>query len=350
VLDRRLDWSGTRVGVTGGTGFLGFQLVKQLLAHNARVRIVALPPRPGHPVHNLGGVEGYYGDVRDPDLVRAALADCDVIFHTAGSVAAWGPALTVMREIHERGTSNILAAARPGARIVHTSSIVAVGGTPNGQVLDEDSPFTVDDLAIDYVHAKRAAERLALAAAAKGRDVVVVNPGYLIGPEDYEGSVMGRLCVRAWKGRLPVAPPGGFNLVDVRDVAQGHLLAAQHGRAGVRYILGGENHSSRSLLALLADLAGLAPRAIPTLPPWLMKTLAVVAEARGRLTSREPYPSFQHARLNRLFWFVRSDRARRELGYECRPVRQSLLEAYHWHSARKSLSLRGITRLWMRAA
>src|SRR5439155_20560421 len=118
-------------------------------------------------------------------------------------------------------------------------------------------------LQVDYVRAKRAAEQAALNAARGGQDVVVVNPGYLLGPDDHEPSVMGRMCVRAWKGRLPLAAPGGYNLVDVRDVAVGHLLAAEHGQSGQRYILGGENLRIQDFLRRLATVAGLRPRAGP---------------------------------------------------------------------------------------
>src|SRR5262249_22116390 len=151
----------------------------------------------------------------------------------------------------------LLAACEREARVVHTSSVVAVGATMSRRILDEESPFELGDLRIDYVHAKRNAEQVALAAAASGKDVVVVNPAYLLGPDDLEPSVIGRFCVRFWRGLMPLAPPGGINLVDVRDAALGHLLAAERGLAGRRYILGGENHSFASLMQLLTAPAGL---------------------------------------------------------------------------------------------
>ena len=116
-------------------------------------------------------------------------------------------------------------------------------------------------------------------AAASGRDVVVTNPGYLLGPEDHQRSVMGRFCKRYWKGRIPIAPPGGFNLVDVRDAARGHLLAAERGLTGRRYILGGENRTFPEFMALLAEVGGMSPRAIPSIPPWTMSALARFCEA-----------------------------------------------------------------------
>jgi dihydroflavonol-4-reductase len=180
--------------------------------------------------------------------------------------------------------------------------------------------------------------------------VVVVNPAYLVGPEDHERSVMGRTCVRFWKGRLPLAPPGGFNLVDVRDVAAGHLLAAEHGRAGRRYLLGGEDHSFVSFLRLLADAAGLRPRWLPRLGTWGLAVLAVLAEGRARVFGKEAYPSFGHVRLNRHDWFCTSDRARVELGYEARPLRQTLADAYEWFRRQDGLALRGVQRWWMRPA
>ena len=178
--------------------------------------------------------------------------------------------------------------------------------------------------------------------------MVVTNPGYLVGPEDFERSVMGRFCVRYWRGMLPIAPPGGLNLVDVRDVARGHLLAAEHGRSGRRYILGGENRTFTEFMAALADAVGFRPRATPVLPYWGMSALAGCGEFRSWLTRRHPYPSMQHARLNRYHWFYRSDRARPELGYTSRPLAESLADTFRWYSTRKTLKPRGAGRWWMR--
>jgi dihydroflavonol-4-reductase len=341
-------WSRRRVCVTGGTGFLGHHLVTALRELGAHVRAFALPPSAGHPLAELAGVETIWGDLLDPAAVRRAVAGCDVVFHTAGTVAVWGPALGRMHAVHVGGTRAVLAAAI-GARVVHTSSIVAVGASRRGRVFTEDDPFPFARLKINYVRAKRSAEEEALAAARAGRDVVVVNPGYLLGPEDYEPSVMGRVCIRAWKGRLAVAAPGGYNLVDVRDVAAGHLLAAERGASGRRYILGGENLRMPEFLRRLAAAAGLRPRAVPALPVAALWLAAGIAEGRARLfTGREPYPAFQHVRLNRYDWFCSSARSEQELGYRARPLDETLRDAYRWHADNGRLSLRGLRRWWMR--
>jgi dihydroflavonol-4-reductase len=342
-------WRGRPVVVTGGTGFLGWHIVRQLVTLGARVRAFALPPRPDHPIHNLSSVELVTGDLLDQAAVGRALADRDIVFHTAGVVAVWGPGLTVMDAVHGQGTANVLAAAA-NARIVHTSSIVAVGATTNGDVLDEDSTFNLARLPVRYVQSKRAAEELALAAAGNGRDVIVTNPGYLVGPDDPERSVMGRMCRRFWRGRIPVAPPGGFNLVDVRDVATGHLLAAERGIAGRRYILGGENLSLAEFMRMLAMSAGWRPRAVPTVPRWLVTAVAELSELRARVTRQEPYPSRQGARMHRYCWFVRSARAEGELGYTARPLAATLWDAYAWYAANGLGKVLGINRWWLRPA
>lgn len=343
-------WKDKQVCVTGGTGFLGYHLVQQLCAAGAQVRTLALATPPEHPLADLADVEQFSGDVRDTALVRRATAGCAVVFHTAGIVASSGPQLRLMHSVHVDGTRTVLAEMPATARLVHTSSITAVGAARRGRPATEETAFDLHDFAVDYVHAKRAAEHVALAGAKNGRDVVVANPAYLVGPEDYEGSVMGRFCLRFWKGRLPVAPPGGLNLVDVRDVAAGHLLAAERGRSGRRYILGGEDYSFRDFMGLLADVARLRPRLLPCWPGWALNGAAVLAELRGWLTHKEPYPALQHVRLNRVHWYVRSDRAVRELGYTARPLDRSLAETYRWYGTRTPLRLRGFNRWWMRAA
>ncbi len=340
-------WNHRRVCVTGGSGFLAFHLVQQLRELGARVRVFGFAPRPDHPLHQWRDVESVVGDVLDRDAVQRAVGDCEVVFHTAGLVAVWGPALAKMHAVHVEGTRNVVASA-PHATIVHTSSIVAVGAGRRGEVLDEDSPFNLDGLPIDYVQAKRNAEQVALDAAHAGQRVIVTNPGYLLGPDDLEPSVMGRFCARVWKGRVPIAPPGGFNLVDVRDVARGHLLAAERGQSGRRYILGGENWTMKEFILRLAKVAGHRPRVVPTLPNWLLGLFASLGEKRSTWTGKEPYPSYQQARLNRFQWFYRSDRAVHELGYEPRPLDETLADAHRWHGEHGLGALRGFNRWWLR--
>jgi dihydroflavonol-4-reductase len=236
-----------------------------------------------------------------------------------------------MREIHVVGTRNVLQSLASHARMVHTSSVMAIGASRDRMPLTESAPFDMQHLKVDYVHAKRAAEDLTLAATAKGADVLVVNPGYLIGPEDYEGSVMGRLCERIWKGKVPLIPAGGLNFVDVRDVALGHLLAAERGERGQRYILGGANLLMDEFVRALARVHGMSSERWRQMPQWLHALLACGAEVRAYFKGREPYPSLQHFRVSRYYWHYSSERARAELGYETRPLEVTLGDTHDWY-------------------
>jgi dihydroflavonol-4-reductase len=324
-------WAGKRVCITGGTGFLGWTLAQQLRPLAGHVRLFGLRPRAAELLAQMHEWDCVFGDVRDWEAVHEAVHDCDVVFHSAGTVAVSGPALRAMRSIHIDGTNNVLRALPAHARLVHTSSVTAVGARRGPVVFDESSPFHLQALKIDYVHAKKAAEDLALAAAAQGRDIVVVNPGFLIGPEDYDGSIMGRFCLRCFRGKVPLIPPGGMSLVDVRDVAQGHLLAAERGVAGRRYILGGENLTMVEFVRELTQLSGRAERWSMRMPTWLHYLLACGAELRGRVVKCEPFPSLQHVRLNRYHWYYSSARARAELGYETRRLSETLADMFHWN-------------------
>jgi dihydroflavonol-4-reductase len=336
-------WRSRSVVVTGGTGFLGSHIVRCLQAQGARIRVFAVNAADRFD----SGVEFMAGDVRDLPAVRRALDGAEVVFHTAGNVTVSGRSQQSLASVHADGTRNVLECAPAACRIVHTSSLVAVGATVSAVPLTEGAPFSNAAAAIPYVAAKRVAEECALQS---GRDVVVTNPAFLIGPNDPEPSVMGRFCVRYWKGRIPIVPPGGLNLVDVRDVAMAHLMAAEHGRAGRRYLLGGEDHSFPEIFDLLAGVAGYRPRWSPRVSSGWMQALAVVTETRARWTGREPYPSMGHVRLNQLHWYCRSDRARSELGFVPRPVIDSLRDAFAWHGARTPLQLSRFSRWWMRTA
>lgn len=323
-------WRDKRVCVTGGTGFLGGHVARLLLPLAGHVRVFGLKPGPQAPADRLRDCECVYADIRDAAAARNAVADRDVVFHAAGPVGVWGPALAQMREIHALGTRNVLGALPSGARLVHTSSVVAIGASRDRASLTEASPFRLERLKVDYVHAKKAAEDLVLAAAARGVDAVVVNPGYLVGPEDHEDSVMGRFCLRCWQGKVPLVPPGGLNFTDVRDAALGHLLAAERGARGSRYILGGDNLLMTEFVHALAETRGMPARAA-RMPVWLNALVACLAEAHSRFTGREPYPSFQHFRLARYYWHYSSGRARQELGYVPRPLPQTLADTHEWY-------------------
>jgi dihydroflavonol-4-reductase len=336
-------WRNRSVVVTGGTGFLGSHVVRCLQTQGTRVRVFAV----NAPNRLDSGVEFMAGDVRDATAVRRALDGAEIVFHIAGNVTVSGRSQQSLASVHVDGTRNVLESSPPACRIVHTSSLVAVGATVSAVPLTEGAPFSNTAAAVPYVAAKRAAEEFALQA---GRDVVVTNPGFLVGPDDPEPSVMGRFCVRYWKGRIPIIPPGGFNLVDVRDVAMAHLLAAEHGRAGCRYLLGGEDHSFPEIFDMLARVAGYRPRWSPRVSSGWMQALAMVTETRSRWTGREPYPSMGHVRLNQQYWYCRSDRARSELGFAPRPVIDSLRDAFQWHRARTPLQLGPFSRWWMRTA
>jgi dihydroflavonol-4-reductase len=330
-------WRDKRVCVTGGTGFLGWHVARLLLPLARQVRVLGLEPGSEALAAALREIDCVYADVRDAAAVRNAVSDRDIVFHAAGAVGVWGAALARMREVHELGTRNVLEALSSGARLVHTSSVVAVGASRAPSLLDESAAFGLEQLRVDYVHAKRVAEALVLAAADRGADAVVVNPGYLVGPEDHEASVMGRFCLRCWQGKVPLVPPGGMNFVDVRDAALGHLLAAERGARGRRYILGGENLAMTEFVHELARVRGMRARA-PRMPGWLNTAAACVAEMHARYTGREPYPSFQHARLTRYYWHYSSARARAELGYEPRPLAVTLADTHEWYCRAEKLA------------
>lgn len=339
-------WRNKRVCVTGGGGFLGYHIVSLLRALGARVRVLCLEPKSEHPLRQLNDVECFFGDLLDADLTRRAVEGCEVVFHAAAVVGAWGPSLTRMERVNVDGTRIVHEAAR--GRIVHTSSVVAVGAGRQGEILNEDSPFNLGDLNVDYVRTKRQSEEVALSR--NDRDVVVVNPGYLIGPEDYEGSVMTRLFAKYWRGALLALPPGGYSVVDVRDVARGHLLAAEKGMRGRRYILAGENLAWPELAQRLWNAAQYRPRWMPSIPKWSMHAAARVCEWRSNFTGREPYPSIQQARLQEFYWFYDSSRARNELGYRTRPLDESLVDMHAWLTRATQKPMKGFNRWYFRPA
>ncbi|MFO0804618.1 MAG: NAD-dependent epimerase/dehydratase family protein [Gemmataceae bacterium] len=213
------DWTGRRVAVTGATGFVGWHVAAQLRARGADV--LALH-RAGSNIGNLRrlGVQTVLAGLDDPAALTNACHGAEVLIHTAGAVD-FGGDWAGIRAVNVHGTANAIAAARAAGvrRLVHVSSIVAVGGGTRAMLLDETAEWNLSRYRVPYATTKREAETLALQAARDDLEVVVVNPGCVVGPEDFSESEFGRVCKRFWRGRLPLHFGGGNNFVDVRDVA-----------------------------------------------------------------------------------------------------------------------------------
>ncbi|MCS7166450.1 MAG: NAD-dependent epimerase/dehydratase family protein [Gemmatales bacterium] len=343
-------WRGRLVTVTGGTGFLGWHIVKLLYNLGARIRIVALPLANGHPVLNLPNIETRFGDIRDAQVLASALKDCSIIFHVAGPVGVTGIHSSLIFESHVKGTANLIRYAPKNARIVYTSSVTTIGASKQPVSLDENHNFNLQKLRVPYIHAKRKAEQLALSFAREGYWVLAVNPGYLLGPEDYAPSVMGRFCRRFWQGRIWLVPNGGINVVDVRDVALGHLLAAEHGRPGQRYILGGHNLSFLQLCQELSQPAQICPRYLASCPKLLLSSAALLAHAYSWWRKKEPYPSFGHVHIGYYYWYFSSQKAREELGYRIRDLSVTIQDTWDWHYRDEMPKWRSLQRWWLRPA
>ena len=277
--------------VTGGTGFIGSHVVRALLDDGASVRVLA---RAGSDRRALAGlpVEVVTGDLADPGSLTAALSGVEVLYHVAADYRLWAPDPAVLYRVNVEGTRALLLAAEAAgvSRVVYTSSVGALGLLPDGRPGTETTPVRLEDMVGDYKRSKFLGEREADEAAARGLPVVIVNPSAPVGPWDWKPTPTGRMLVDYLRGRMPAYLDTGLNLVHVRDVARGHLLAAARGRPGERYILGHAegNLGLRAIFERLAPYTGVpAPRV--RLPYRAALALAERRRARGApLRDRAP--------------------------------------------------------------
>ena len=322
-----IAWQGRRVFITGATGFVGRHVARRLVAAGAQVRaLVRAGSRPDRRVPH--GVECHPGALDDEAAIRAAAAGCSHAFHIAAHVRYDDDWETATR-VNVDGTRAVVESTRAaGVRcFVHTSSIVTIGASRTAAPLDEDASWNLADRRIPYITTKRRAEEFVLAAGAPGFDVVVVNPASVIGPDDPGPSEFGLLCRRFWKGRIPFHFGGGINLVDVRDVASGHLLAAERGVSGRRYIVGGENVTLPEFFGALSVAASRRGRWLH-LPNAVARPVAWVERWLAPARHRRPYLSPERARVAGLFWHYETDRTLDELGLRSRPLADTLEDLY----------------------
>jgi dihydroflavonol-4-reductase len=313
--------------VTGANGFVGAHVVHALVARRAHVRAFA---RSGADTRALDGVdcEIVRGDLRDIESVERAVHGCDEVYHVAADYRLWVVDEPSMYAANVGGTRNLLAASKRAgvAKIVHTSTVGALGIGAD-KIGREDTPVTLGDMVGPYKRSKFLAEQAALDAAREGLPVVIVNPSTPIGALDYKPTPTGRIIVEFLNRRMPAFMETGLNLVCVEDVARGHLLAAEHGRIGEKYILGGENLTLELMLQRLAAISGLpAPRV--KIPYAVAFGFALGAEALARtVTHRAPRASVTEVRMARKKMFFDFTKARAELGYEARAIDDGLARA-----------------------
>ena len=312
-----------RVLVTGATGFIGSHLVHALLTRGDDVRVTLRPASPTTALEGLD-VEGVTADITDARAMRRAAKGIERAFHVAGTVNLRKPTDAVLRTNAE-GTRTVLDACLAAGveRAVHVSSVAAIGPARPGGALDERHVWS-GPLGIPYADGKHAAEVEALRVAARGLDVVVASPAHVLGRGDERRSsteVVRRFLLR----RIPVYVPGAINVVDVRDVAAGHLLADARGVPGERYILGTRNYTWERLFADLTRLSGVEGPALE-LPVGVALALAEAA-ARGPL--RAPV-SPAEVRAAGLWWTCKSTKARRELGWTTRSHEDTVEETVRW--------------------
>lgn len=319
----------TRALVTGVTGFVGANVARALLASGREVRVLVRESSDRRNVPE--GVEVRVGDLRDAEKVSASVRGCDEVFHVAADYRFWAADPKELYESNVEGTRHLLEAARQhGVRkFVHTSTVGTIGLSGQPSPCDEGTPCTPDQFSSHYKNSKRLAEDLVRDYAGRGLPAVIVNPSTPIGPWDRKPTPTGKIIVDFMKGRLPAYVRTGLNFVHVRDVAQGHLLAAQRGRVGERYILGNANLSMLEFLTLLATLTGRRPPRI-RVPYAVAYAVGAVSTAFAALSKRPPSVPLEAVKMSRHCMFFDSSKARAELGLPDTPVSSGAADALEW--------------------
>lgn len=326
--------------VTGGTGFVGANLIRHLLAAGYRVRALV---RPHSRSDNLQGlpVEWVTGNLTDPDLDRQ-MRGCRGLFHVAAHYSLWQKDRQALYQSNVLGTRNILACAQKAGieRTVYTSSVAAIGVRGDGEPADETYQSPVDRLIGAYKQSKYWAEQEAINAAQGGQDIVIVNPSTPIGPWDLKPTPTGDLILRFLKRQMPAYVETGLNLIDVRDVAAGHLLAWQKGKsaqqAGDRYILGHQDVSLQEILQHLAEITGF-PAPTVTVPLWLPLTVAWVEETVLAPLGRSPSVPMDGVRMSAQKMYYNPAKAVQELGLPQSCIHQALANAVDWFRSHHAL-------------
>lgn len=318
-----------RIFLTGGTGFVGANLARLLLQQGYQVKALVRPNSCLDNLKNLD-IEMVFGDLNNPEL-DSQMQNCQVLFHVAACYSLWQSDRKLLYRSNVLGTRNILACAKKAQieRTVYTSSVAAIGVGTNGQAVDESHQSPVSKLIGDYKKSKYYGEQEALAAAKLGQDIVIVNPSTPIGAWDIKPTPTGETIVRFLKRKMPFYVDTGLNLIDVEDVAWGHLLALEKGRSGDRYILGHQNLTLKQILDRLAKITGL-PAPQKTIPYWIPYTVAWLEERILAPLGKKPSISLDGVKMSRQKMFYNSHKAVSQLGLPQSSIDAALTKAVNW--------------------
>jgi len=314
--------------VTGAAGFVGSAVAHALVNEGSDVRVIVRSTSRRENLGNLD-VEVFEGDLTNPASLRAALKGCDRLFHVAADYRLWARDPQQMYRSNVDGTINIMDAAREAGvqKIVYTSSVATVGLKSDRSAANEDTPASIEQMVGPYKRSKYLAEQEVIRRSRESAlPVVIVNPSAPVGPRDIKPTPTGRMILDAAAGRMPAYVDTGLNIVHVDDVAKGHLLAAERGKHGERYILGSNDMHLKEILTLVAQVAGQKPPRI-RLPHAAILPVAWISEAIARLTGIEPRVTVDGVKLAKKTMFFSSQKAIDQLGYQPRAARLAVEDA-----------------------
>jgi dihydroflavonol-4-reductase len=313
--------------ITGASGFVGWHVARKLIERGQVVRALV---RSTSRLRELDGAETITGDLRDAGSLKRAAAGCGLVFHVAADYRLWASDPRELYESNVEGTRNLLAAALEAGveRVVYTSTVGCIG-LPKGGEGDEEMPVSIDEMSGPYKRSKFQAEKVALEFAEAGLPVVIVNPTAPVGDHDFKPTPTGKIILDFLKGAMPAYIDTGLNLVDVRDVAEGHLLACERGKPGERYILGCENLTLEDIFARLERISGVKAPA-RRIPYALAYAAGVATTGWASVTGHEPRAPLDAVRMARKKMWVTHAKAARELGYAPGPAELALGRAVEW--------------------
>jgi len=318
--------------VTGAAGFLGSHVARQLVARGENVRVLMRASSNNRAVSDLS-LEYVTGDLRDGDSLARAMNGVKRVFHVAADYRLWAKDSQEIYDSNVGGTKNLLAAAKNAGveQLIYTGTVATIA-VERPELPNESTESTLEEMIGHYKRSKWMAEREVLQAARGGLPVIVVMPTTPVGPWDWKPTPTGKIILDFLNGKMPGYVETGLNFVGVEECAAGHLLAAERGKLGERYLLGGENLTLKELLDTLAKITGLAA---PTMkiPHGVALSMAYVESAFSRLIGREPQIPVEGVKIAQHKMFVDCSRAQRELGFRPGPVAAALERAVRWYQA-----------------